>query len=107
VVLYANHVTTDIPEDFGNGGHCGYEIQVWGSGPARLFRNGQMYEVTWVRFNQSDVIGFVGADNQVIPFAPGNTWIEIVDFDSPTSVEGEVFSTRFKGPSQSTGCPVG
>ena len=107
VVLYANHVTTDIPEDFGNGGHCGYEIQVWGSGPARVFRGGQMYDVTWVRFSQTDVIGLVGADNQIVPLAPGNTWFALVDFDSPTTAENGVFSTRFKGPSQSQGCPVG
>ncbi len=106
VVLYANHVTSDIPEDFGNGGHCGYEIQVWGSGPAQLFRNGQMYLVTWVRFTQTEVIGFVGADGQPVPLAPGNTWVEIVDFDSPTTIENGVFTTRFKGPSQSVGCPV-
>lgn len=106
VVIYANHVTTDIPEDFGNGGHCGYEIQVWGSGPAKLFRNGQAYDVTWVRFNQADVIGLIGAANQVIALKPGQTWFELIDFDSPTTFENGVFQTRFKGPSQSVGCPV-
>lgn len=106
VVLYANHVTSDIPEDFGNGGHCGYEIQLWTTGPARLFRDGQMYEVTWVRNVVTDVIGLVGADGQVIPLKPGNTWFELVDLDSPTSVGNGVFSTRFKGPSQSQNCPV-
>ena len=44
VVLYANHVTSVDPEDFGNGGHCGYEIQLWNSGPAKLFRDGQEYD---------------------------------------------------------------
>jgi hypothetical protein len=107
VVLYANHVTSDIPEDFGNGGHCGYEIQVWGSGPARVFRDGQMYDVTWVRFSQADVIGLVGADNQIFALTPGNSWFAIVDFDSPTTVENGLFSTRFRGPSQSQNCPVG
>lgn len=107
VVIYANHVTTDIPEDFGNGGHCGYEIQVWGSGPARLFRNGQAYDVTWVRFSQADVIGLIGADNQVVALKPGQTWFELIDFDSPTTFENGVFTTRFKGPSQSIGCPAG
>ena len=107
VVVYANHVTTDIPEDFGNGGHCGYEIQIWGSGPAKVFRNGQAYDVTWVRFNQSDVIGLIGPDNQAIALKPGQTWFELIDFDSPTTFENGVFQTRFKGPSQSVGCPAG
>jgi hypothetical protein len=106
VVLYANHVTSDIPEDFGNGGHCGYEIQLWTTGPARIFRDGVMVEATWVRNVVDDVIGLVGADGQVVALKPGNSWFEIVDLDSPTTVENGVFNTRFKGPSQSQNCPV-
>ena len=106
VVLYANHVTSDIPEDFGNGGHCGYEIQLWTTGPARIFRDGVMVEATWVRNVVDQVIGLVGADGQVIPLKPGNSWFEIVDLDSPTTVADGVFQTRFKGPSQSQNCPV-
>jgi hypothetical protein len=106
VVVYAYHVTSDIPEDFGNGGHCGYEIQLWATGPARLFRDGQMLEVTWVRNVVSDVISLVGADGQVVPLRPGNTWFELVNLDSPTAVDNGVFTTRFKGPSQSAGCPI-
>jgi hypothetical protein len=60
-----------------------------------------------VRFNQADVIGLIGADNQVIALKPGQTWFELVDFDSPTTFENGVFQTRFKGPSQSVGCPAG
>jgi hypothetical protein len=106
VVLYANHVTTDNPEDFGNGGHCGYEIQLWNSGPARLFRDGQEYDLTWVRFNSADEIGFVGPDNQIFPFKPGNTWFEVLNLDSPTTFKDGLFSARFKGPSQQQGCPT-
>jgi DUF3048 family protein len=107
VVLYVNHVPTDIVEDFADGGHCGYEIQLWGNGPAKLFRDGFAYDVTWVRFNITDVIGFVGPDNKVIPFKPGNTWFEILNLSSPTDFADGVFTARFKGPSQSAGCPTG
>ena len=107
VVLYANHVPTDIVEDFENGGHCGYEIQLWGSGPAKLFRDGQAYDLTWVRFNIADVIGFVGPDNTLFPFTPGNTWFEILNFNSPTEFKDGLFDARFKGPSQSANCPIG
>ena len=106
VVLYVNHVPTDIVEDFENGGHCGYETQLWGSGPARLFRDGLAYDLTWVRFNVNDVIGFVGADNKIFPFQPGNTWFEILNLNSPTDFADGVFTARFKGPSQSANCPV-
>jgi hypothetical protein len=107
VVIYANHVTTDIPEDFGNGGHCGYEIQLWGSGPAVLFRDGLAYELSWVRFVQTEVIGFVGPDNQAFAFKPGNTWFEILNINAPATFENGVYRARFRGPSQSQGCPVG
>jgi hypothetical protein len=108
VVVYANHQPTDIVEDFENGGHCGYEIQLWGTGPAKLFRDGQAYDLTWVRFAAADLIGFVGPDNQIFPFKPGNTWIEVVNVTSPTTFEQGLFTTRFKGLSQlSASCPVG
>jgi Protein of unknown function (DUF3048) N-terminal domain/Protein of unknown function (DUF3048) C-terminal domain len=106
VVLYANHVTSVIPEDFGNGGHCGYEIQLWNSGPAKIFRDGQEYDLTWVRFKSADEIGFVGPDNQIFPFKPGNSWFEVINFGSPTTFENGAFSARFKGPSQQQGCPI-
>jgi hypothetical protein len=106
VVLYANHVTSAIPEDFGNGGHCGYEIQLWNSGPARLFRDGQEYDLTWVRFNSADEIGLVGPDNKIFTLKPGNTWFEVVNFDSPTTFDNGAFTVRFKGPSQQQGCPI-
>lgn len=105
-VLYVHHQPTDLVEDFGAEGHCGYEIQLWGSGPAKVFRDGQMYEATWVRFAQADLIGLVGSDNVVLPLKPGNTWFEVIDLDSPTTFAEGVFTTRFKGPSQSAGCPV-
>jgi len=108
VVLYANHVSTDIVEDFENGGHCGYEIQLWGNGPARLFRDGAAYDLAWVRFDIADVIGFVSppSGNQIFPFKPGNTWFEILNLNSPTDFADGVFTARFKGPSQSVNCPV-
>ena len=106
VVLYANHVTSPIPEDFGNGGHCGYEIQLWNSGPAKVFRDGQAYDATWARFNSADEISLVGANNQAFVLKPGNTWFEVVNLSSPTTFDKGLFSVRFKGPSQQIGCPI-
>ena len=108
VVLYVHHQSTDLVEDFGTEGHCGYEIQLWGSGPAKVFRDGQIYEATWVRLAQSDLIGLIGPDHVALALKPGNTWFEVIDLDSPTEFDAQrgVFTTRFKGPSQSAGCPV-
>jgi hypothetical protein len=105
-VLYVHHQSTDLVEDFGAEGHCGYEIQLWGSGPAKVFRDGQMYEATWARFAQSDLIGLIGPDNAVLALKPGNTWFEVIDLDSPTTFADGLFTTRFKGPSQTEGCPI-
>jgi hypothetical protein len=106
VVLYANHVTSVDPEDFGNGGHCGYEIQLWNSGPAKVFRDGQAYDATWTRFKSADEIGLVGADQQALPLKPGNTWFEVINLGSPTTFASGLFSARFRGPSQQVGCPI-
>ncbi|WP_376790371.1 DUF3048 domain-containing protein [Thermoflexus sp.] len=76
VVVYAHHQTTDILED--RLGNYSIEIQIWGSGPVRIFRDGQMYEGQWQRFRREDMLRFVDAQGQPIPLKPGNTWFEVV-----------------------------
>jgi hypothetical protein len=81
VVLYAKHVETDILEDTWAGGHYSIEIQLWGSGVARVFRDGQMYDVRWERPNRSDLVRFVDGEGKPFPLKPGNTWIQLVPLD--------------------------
>jgi len=81
VVLYAKHVESDILEDTWAGGHYSIEIQVWGSGVARVFRDGQMYDVRWERPNRSDLVRFVDGEGKPFPLKPGNTWIQLVPLD--------------------------
>jgi hypothetical protein len=78
VVLYAKHVESDILEDTWGGGHYSIEIQVWGSGIARLFRDGQMYDVRWERPQRSDLVRFVDGEGRPFPLKPGNTWVQLV-----------------------------
>lgn len=107
IVLHAHHQATHIVEDYVGGGHCGYEIQLWGSGPATVFRDGQAYEVNWVRFTANNVIGFVDAQNQPFPLKPGNTWVELTNGTVPTTFTNGVYTSQFKGMSQlHIGCPV-
>ena len=50
VVVVANYVTSNIHEsDSGDKLYFSYDIELYGSGPAKLFRDGQMYELTWTR----------------------------------------------------------
>jgi hypothetical protein len=81
VVLYAKHAETDIVEDTWGGGHYSIEIQLWGSGVAKVFRDGQMYDVRWERPNRSDLVRFVDGEGKPLPLKPGNTWIQLVPLD--------------------------
>jgi hypothetical protein len=82
IVIYANHVETDIVEDStGAKPYYSIEIQLWGQGPAKILRDGQMYDVTWSRPNRDDLIRFLDAAGNPFPMKPGNTWIQLVPLD--------------------------
>lgn len=85
VVVYAHHQTTDILED--QLGNYSIEIQIWGSGPVRIFRDGRMLEGQWQRFRREDMLRFVDAQGQPIPLKPGNTWFQMVPLDMGIQTE--------------------
>jgi hypothetical protein len=88
VALYANHLDTDIVEDStGPRIYYSIEIQIWGEGPAIVFRDGQAIEGRWVRQQRQDLIRFVDDAGNSIPLKPGNTWIQVVPFDFEIEVE--------------------
>lgn len=76
VALAANHVETLIVED--SLGNRSIEIQLWGEGPASLFRNGQRYDGRWVRADPLDMLSFYTQDGQPLPLAVGNTFFQVV-----------------------------
>jgi hypothetical protein len=92
LVLYANHVDTDMLVDTHDPDNPWYavSVQLWGQGPAKLFRDGQLYEGTWIRENPQQatdrLIVMDGAGKQ-IPFRPGRTWIQLVRLDGRVEVE--------------------
>jgi hypothetical protein len=82
VVIYANHVDTDIFEDEPRRNHPSVQIQLWGTGPAVIFRDGLAFEGLWARPKREDMVVFRDPAGQVpIPLKPGNTWIQIVPLD--------------------------
>ena len=88
VVLYANHLETDIVEDStGPRIYYSIEIQLWGEGRAIVFRDGQAFEGRWVRPQRPDMIRFVDDTGNPIPLKPGNTWIQVVPFGFEIEVE--------------------
>jgi hypothetical protein len=78
VVVIANHVDTDIIEDTYSMAPS-IQIQLWGTGPAILFRDGQAYQGLWARPEREDMLVLRDETGQIpIPLRPGQTWVQLV-----------------------------
>ncbi len=99
VVLYVRHASTNIHEVENGQRYFSYDIFLTGSGPAKLFRDGRMYDVTWTRAEKG-LPRIVDAAGNVVPFHPGTTWFDVLSTDSPTKFDAEhgLFYVRFKAP---------
>jgi len=79
VVAYVTHVDSDIFEDEPRRNHPSVQIQLWGTGPVVVFRDGQAFEGLWARPKRDSMLVFRDPTGQIpIPLKPGNTWIELV-----------------------------
>jgi hypothetical protein len=92
VVIYVNHVDTDIAADTHDPNHTWFavSIQLWGTGSAKVMRDGQVFDVTWVRENpqqDGDRLLFRDSQGNQIPFRPGTTWIQLVRLGSEVTTE--------------------
>jgi hypothetical protein len=91
VVLGANHVQTLIlefgTEDNMGGRNRSVEIQLWGEGPAKILRDGKVYEGKWVRPNRQTPFRFVDTAGNDIPLKPGNSWWQVVPLDAKVTVK--------------------
>jgi hypothetical protein len=92
VLLYVNHVDTDIAADTHDPNHTWYavSIQLWGTGPAQVIRDGQVFDATWVRENpqqETDRLLFRDSEGNQIPFRPGPTWIQLIRLGSEATIE--------------------
>lgn len=87
-IIAAHHEDTDILEDLVGGGHYSIQIQIWGEGPASIFRDGQRFDGVWRRENSSDMLTFYDLDGNILPLAPGNTFFELV----PLGFDGLIVS---------------
>jgi hypothetical protein len=82
VIIYANHVDADFYEDYPRTNHPSVQIQLWGTGPVVLLRDGQAYEGLWARPERDDMVVFRDPTGQFpIPLKPGNTWIQLVPLE--------------------------
>ncbi len=107
VVLFANHQNNFVPEDFRDGGNCGLEIQLWTIGPARIFRDGQMFAGRWHRDASTNWrLRLEDEAGSVIALRPGNTWLELVTLTATDALNGGTYSLVNKVPDTKWGCPV-
>jgi hypothetical protein len=82
IVAYATHVDTDIYEDEPRRNHPSVQIQLWGTGPAILFRDGQAFEGLWARPERDSMLVFRDSAGQVpLPLKPGNIWIQLAPLE--------------------------
>jgi hypothetical protein len=82
VVLYATHVDADFYEDYPRTNHPSVQIQLWGTGPAVVFRDGIAIESLWARPERDDMVVFRDSTGQnPIPLKPGNTWMQLVPLE--------------------------
>lgn len=83
----------------GGGGSEIVDIDLLGSGDAYLFRDGQVYELTWSRLTADAVLTLLDADGNPFPFKPGNTWFQVVGTSSTlTQPEDGAYRFEFKIP---------
>ena len=90
-VIYINpfHVNdANICEQINNGvcAALSIEIQLWGSGPAVVFRDGQRYDVTWQRVGRNDQLTFSDAAGNPFPLQIGQSWVQVVPSYIPNSL---------------------
>lgn len=78
IVLAANHVETDILEDMVAGGHYSIEIQLWGEGPASIFRDGQRFDGQWRRNGDTEMVSFYDSSGNTLPLDVGNSFVQLV-----------------------------
>jgi hypothetical protein len=70
ILLYAFHGKTDIVED--SLGSTAIDIQLHGSGPVKIVRDGVVIAGSWQRTNEFQPTKFS------VPLKPGNSWVELI-----------------------------
>ncbi len=81
VVLLARYIYV-IPLENGEV----FDINLQGSGNGWLYRNGQVFDITWRREFPQDLVTLYGADGLPIALKPGTTWYELLHLTSTLDV---------------------
>ena len=77
------------------------QVQSVGTGKALIFRNGKVFDAIWSRPTALDTTTWKDAEGVDIPFAPGQTWIALVDKErQPKVIEPEIPSDAASAPTK-------
>jgi hypothetical protein len=107
VVLFVNQVNNFVPEDFLDGGDCGLEIQLWTIGPAKVFRDGQLFEGRWHRDQSTGFrLRLEFDDGTNLALGPGNTWFDVVGLTARGALNGATYGVTNKVLDTKSECPV-
>jgi len=95
IVVYAPHITDctiqenplSIDPDCHTPGQFSIQIQIWGSGPVQIIRDGKVQSGRWVRAKPEDMLTFVGDDGNPLPLKRGNSWFQMVPTDLRIQIE--------------------
>lgn len=99
VTLVVPHVTSNIHEEEGGQVYYSYDIPLYGSGPARLFRDGLMYEATWSRDAEAGGLPrLLDASGNVLPYRPGVIWFDVLSDRTEITFADGVFTAWVRVP---------
>jgi hypothetical protein len=74
------------------------EMQFYGSGPAFAFRDGQVYEIEWVRKNESGLYSLSTKDKTDFPLKPGTTWFEVMGVSTTITQSEDAWRFEMRFP---------
>lgn len=91
VVIYITHQYFSVTPEI---------VDIVASGPdkAYLFRDGEMFELTWYRNAIDQLFTLIGPDGEIFPLKPGNTWFEVVGSSSEMTQEKSSWFFKFSIP---------
>ena len=75
-----------------------YNIDLIGSQPAYLARDGKIFEVKWLRQSEKEVLTLVDNQGNPVPFKPGNTWFEVLSLPPEVQQQEDNWHFNFTLP---------
>jgi len=82
VVLFVRHIHN--PQSSGQM----YVVDLYNSGQAYIFRDGQVYDARWVRAEYNNLLTFTDPGGNPLPLKTGTTFFQVIGFSSTVTTAG-------------------